>query len=310
MSDDPALPKIELGGIVVWDARKWFPYKGNGGAVVFRPRTMDQIEETAIHHDAVAFSGRDLDFNGSTVDEERDRMQASYNWHTKQWPNALVGGGAQGWNWPGMGYHLYTFPSGRIYLVGEIDTIRAHVAYRNLPSTGIVGAGDFTRRKPQGLHIVAYAMAAAWSWLVRGAELPLSGHRVWAEMNPPEVRSAWGTSCPGDTHGNWIPDVRRIANIEYERATKEVDDMTNWRLYRDTTEKKDNEGRVRSAPHGTGALFLVERVVEFPYSKRVIKHPEGQRYLGTIDDLNPPIRVGSRGEYTTGEFDTIPIIGD
>ena len=83
MSDDPALPVIELGGIRVFDAREWFPYKGGGGAVVFRPRTVDQIEEVAIHQDAVAFSGADLNFNGTTVDEESARMQTSYDWHTK-----------------------------------------------------------------------------------------------------------------------------------------------------------------------------------------------------------------------------------
>ena len=217
MADNPALPKIELGGIVVWDAREWFPYKGDSGAVVFRPRTPDRVEETAIHHDAVAFSGLDLDFNGSTVDEERARMQASYNYHTKHWPGATSTRG-DGWNWPGMGYHLYTFPSGRIYLVGELATIRAHVAYRNTRSTGVVGAGDFTLKQPHGLHVVAYGQAVAFSWLWRGAELPVEGHRVWAAQNPLSVRSAWGTSCPGDTHEKWMPDVRRIAKIEYKRA--------------------------------------------------------------------------------------------
>jgi len=218
MSDDPALPVIELGGIRVWDAREWFPYKGDDGAVAFRPRTAEQIEEIAIHHDAVAFSGADLNFNGSTVDEERDRMQASYNWHTKHWPGASMVGG--GWNWPGMGYHLYTFPSGRIYLVGEILTIRAHVAYRNTRSGGVVGASDFTRVKPPPAHIAAFARATAFVWLVRGAELPVEGHRTWAAQNPVEVRRAWVTSCPGDKYDLWIPDVRRVAKIEYKRALK------------------------------------------------------------------------------------------
>lgn len=224
MIGDPDLPVITLGGITVFDAREWFPTK-TGGAVVFLPRAAEAIEETAIHHDAVAFSGRDLNFNGSTVDEERARMQASYNWHTKFWPSASYTPG-QGWNWPGMGYHLYAFPSGRIYLVGDILTTRAHVAYRNTRSTGIVGAGDFTRERPDGLLVAAYAQAAAWSWLVRGAELPLEGHRVWAAQNPPEIRSAWSTTCPGNTYEGWIPDVRRIAKIEYKRATKDpVNDL-------------------------------------------------------------------------------------
>ena len=224
MSDDPALELIELGGIGVWDARPWFPDKGYAGAVKFRPRTKDQIQETAIHHDAVAFSGRDLDFNGSTVDEERDRMQASYNWQTKFWPSATFTRG-QGWNWPGMGYHLYTFPSGRIYLVGDILTIRAHVAYRNTRSGGVVGAGDFTRKRPTPAHVLAYARASAWMWLVASAAVPLDGHRVWASRNPANVRSAWGTSCPGDSYTKWIPDVQRIARIAYGSAQGKIDDM-------------------------------------------------------------------------------------
>ncbi len=220
MNGDPDLPLLERGGIKVWDATVWFPTK-SGGNVVFRPRTATQIEETAIHHDAVTFDGRDLNFNGTTVDEERGRMQASYNWHTKFWPSASYTPG-QGWNWPGMGYHLYCFPSGRIYLVGDILSIRAHVAYRNTRSTGIVGAGDFTRERPDGLLVTAYGQAAAWSWLVRGAALPLEGHRIWAGMNAAGVRSVWATSCPGDTYEKWIPDVRRIANLEYARAATPV----------------------------------------------------------------------------------------
>lgn len=218
MADDPALPPIELGGIRVWDATSWFPYKGDGGAVVFRPRTADQIEETAIHHDAVAFSGLDTDFDGSTVDEERDRMQASYNWHTKYWPHT-ISDGRSGWNWPGMGYHLYVFPSRRIYLVGDLLTVRAHVAYRNTRSIGIVGAGDFSIKQPEGLQVVAYGQAVAWAWLSRGAELPVEGHRVWAAQNPPAIRAAWSTACPGDTYNTWIPDVRRVAKQAYKVAT-------------------------------------------------------------------------------------------
>lgn len=223
MNGDPDLPVIVLGGIRVFDARQWFPYKGDDGAVKFYARTLEKITGVAIHHDAVAFSGDDLDFNGSTVDEERARMQASYNFHTKYWPG-LVPGGGSGWNWPGMGYHLYTFPSGRIYLVGDIRTIRAHVASMNTPLIGIVGAGDFTRVPPQGLHVAAYGDATAWSWLVRGAETPVDGHRIWAV-------SGWGTACPGNTYANWIPDVKRIAKNSYNAAEETSDDMEGDRMW-------------------------------------------------------------------------------
>jgi hypothetical protein len=214
MSDDPALPKLTLGGITVWDAREWFPTKtgGGSGAVVFRPRTYAQIEGVAIHHDAVAFSGLDLDFDGSTVDEERARMQASYNWHTMLYPQPTATRG-DGWNWPAMGYHLYSFPSGRIYLVGDILTIRAHVAYLNTPLIGIVGAGDFTIKRPQGAHVVSYGQAVAYAWLARGSELPVECHRTWAEQ------TSWLTSCPGDTYNVWVPDVRRVAKQAYKTAT-------------------------------------------------------------------------------------------
>ena len=214
MVDEPDLPTITLAGVTVYDARQWFPYKGNNGAVVFRPRTREQVDETAIHHDAVAFSGADLNFNGSTVDEERGRMQASYNWHTKYWPGASSARG-DGWNWPGLGYHLYTFPSERIYLVGELGTIRAHVAYRNTRSGGIVGAGDHTHARPQSGLVTAMARAAAFFWAWRGKELALAGHRTWAEQNPVEVRSAWLTSCPGNTYRQWIGNVRTFAKAIY-----------------------------------------------------------------------------------------------
>ena len=223
MVDEPDLPTITLAGVTVYDARQWFPYKGDSGAVVFRPRTREQVDETAIHHDAVAFSGADLNFNGSTVDEERGRMQASYNWHTKYWPGASSARG-DGWNWPGLGYHLYTFPSGRIYLVGELGTIRAHVAYRNTRSGGIVGAGDHTHARPQSGLVIAMARAAAFFWAWRGKELALAGHRTWAEQNPVEVRSAWLTSCPGNTYRQWIGNVRTFAKAIYDQQEEE-DDM-------------------------------------------------------------------------------------
>ncbi len=163
MSDIPDLPTITLGGVTVYDAQVWFPDRSDGGAgaVVFHPRTPEQVDEIAIHQDAVAFEDVDRNFNGTTIDEERTRMQASYNWHTKYYPASSAVRG-QGWNWPGMGYHLYCFPSGRIYLVGDLGTIRAHVAYRNTRGIGVVGAGEFMTHPPVGLLVVALGQACAF----------------------------------------------------------------------------------------------------------------------------------------------------
>lgn len=207
MPEEPNLPKIEIAGVTVYDARQWFPDQAPAGGVVFHSRSLDQITGIAAHHDAVAFQDVDRNFNGTTIDEERARMQASYNWHTKFFPQPTpIQGwdGRYGWNWPGMGYHIYVFPSGRIYLIGTLQTVRAHVAYRNTPLAGIVFAGDFTTLRPAIGSILAGGAAILWLWALIERIIPTEGHR-WHAVE------GWETSCPGDTYAEWVPRLEQTA---------------------------------------------------------------------------------------------------
>lgn len=208
MPEEPNLPTIEFAGVTVYDARQWFPDQiGPPGAVVFHQRSLDQITGIAAHHDAVAFDDIDKNFNGTTIDEERARMAASYRWHTKFFPQPtpLQGwNGRYGWNWPGMGYHIYVFPSGRIYLVGPLETVRAHVAYRNTPLAGIVFAGDFTDELPAIGSVLAGGAAILWIWAQVERIIPTEGHR-WHAVE------GWETSCPGDTYAEWVPKLQETA---------------------------------------------------------------------------------------------------
>ena len=178
---EPQLPKITLAGVTVYDARSWFPDLSPWYA-----RTKEQITGVALHPDAAAY-------DGTTIDDERQRMQTIYDFHT-----------GPTWDWPGIGYNLDCFPSGRIYLVGDMLTVRAHVAHRNTPLAGIVGAGDFTEHPPSVGHILTYGSALVWTWAYTGRILPAEGHRFWAV-------EGWATACPGDTWQNWVPVVKNAA---------------------------------------------------------------------------------------------------
>jgi hypothetical protein len=214
MPSEPNLPKFVLEGVTIYDATPWFPTRTGASGVVFRNRDREMVDMFAVHHDAVAFSGEDLNFNGTTVDEERARMQASYNWHTKfrDNPAGFVADGSQGWNWPGMGYHMYVFPSGRIYEVGRLSTVRAHVAHRNTRSIGCVVAGDFTARPPAIGGILAAGAVLLYCWGWRGRIIEPRGHRQWAVPG-------WETSCPGNAYQRWVPQVLEIAaRLAQERS--------------------------------------------------------------------------------------------
>lgn len=110
--------------------------------------TLRHKEGFAIHHDAVAFSGEDLDFNGSTLDESLERIRIIYDFHRNK-----------GWN--GIGYHYLIDPEGRIFLAGNEDTHRAHVSggYINGVShndrlVGICFLGNYADREgPDGRPI-------------------------------------------------------------------------------------------------------------------------------------------------------------
>ncbi len=211
MSEEPNLPKFKINGVTVFDALPWFEDLTGGPTGSFSSRKKEQVMGIAIHYDAV-------NFGGTTVDEERARMQATFNWHTKfyrsGWDSAPHTG-TEGWNWPGIGYHFYVFPSGHIYEVGRLSIIRAHVHDRNQQLVGVTLAGNFILQPPVVGSLLGAGAAVHYIWGWRGKVLPVKGHRQWAVPGH-------GTSCPGDTYEDWLPKVDTIAST-LAAARDEVD---------------------------------------------------------------------------------------
>lgn len=173
--------------VVLGDAKKRHTFVDLVGELSdgFSRRTVDQITGIALHHDAAFFDGRDKNFNGTTEDEEKARILAVHRLHT------------QTNGWAGIGYHLYVFPSGRMWHVGDLLTSRAHVYKRNPGLVGIVAAGDFSSVAPTIGTLLAYANAI--DAVNRQLRKPLvyKGHREWAIPGGE-------TACPGDTFQQWI----------------------------------------------------------------------------------------------------------
>lgn len=81
-------------------------------------RPLAEVTGFAAHHDAVAFSGLDTDFDGHRSDEEFARLRAIYEHHTVTNP------------WNGIGYHGVGALEDRIYVPRQdvLHTHRAHVS--------------------------------------------------------------------------------------------------------------------------------------------------------------------------------------
>lgn len=98
--------------------------------------------------------------------------------------------------WGGFGYHLAAFPSGRLFLCGNLNGARAHVASRNHELVGLVLIGTFTATAPGPRQLSAAAEGVAFMRRIY-PERPIGPHRYWALPEYP-------TSCPGDTWLTWM----------------------------------------------------------------------------------------------------------
>ncbi len=127
------------GGLTVIDVRSLLPDDEVGD----RHMTDDRFAKryVAIHHDAVAFKGADKDFDGETIDDDFDRLRANWRWHLDL-GGMRTGNVAAPWSWGGTGYHLAVPPqTDVIYLMGALDTSRAHVSSGGTPMRDTQYAG-------------------------------------------------------------------------------------------------------------------------------------------------------------------------
>lgn len=109
-----------------------------------------------------------------------------------------------------FGYHMAVFPSGRVYLCGELDGMRAHVAKRNHELIGIVAIGNFVGGPPLAPQLEGIIEAIRYVREQVGP-LPIKGHNDWAL--PGE-----GTACAGALNNvDWEPLLRMSPPLVYDR---------------------------------------------------------------------------------------------
>ena len=190
-ADDHGRPIVWLHNIALVDVRKDLP------SPRYPYRAPDRVRFVSVHHDAVFYPQDPRE--GDDFPAELQRLQAVHDYHLQQ-------------GWGGIGYHTYGFPSGRLYLVGDLNTQRANVAGRNHESIGHCTAGDWSHQVPPIASQLVCAMAALAAWAHLRRLVAVQGHRDVALSSSP-------TSCPGDTFSQWMPHLpRAIEAIARQRA--------------------------------------------------------------------------------------------
>lgn len=107
-----------------------------------------------------------------------------------------------------FGYHMAAFPSGRLYLCGDLDGQRAHVAGRNHQLRGIVAIGTFTDRLPGPRQVAAIVEGIREIRRFTGRPLPVKGHNDWALPGN-------GSACAGRMNGfDWEPLLQGDNDVE------------------------------------------------------------------------------------------------
>jgi hypothetical protein len=176
-----------IAGVAVVDATRDFPLDT---APKELPAGLN-ITGIGQHHDAGSYPDDPLP--GDDFDAEMARMDAVYAMHR-----------ANGWG--GIAYHLYAFPSGRLYMTRPLWLRACGVAWRNHELYASVVAGDWTATPPPIGAQLAAAMSHIVLWATVGRLLPIKGHREWALSPGPDGKN-WATACPGDAFTKWVPKL-------------------------------------------------------------------------------------------------------
>jgi hypothetical protein len=179
----------------------------------------------AIHHSVSG--GSFFMSNAPTLGDELSHLEMIDRYHASK-------------GWGGFGYHLAAFLSGRLYLCGNLNGARAHVASRNNQLVGLVLIGTFTTVLPPASQLAGAAAGVAYIRRTYPGR-PIGPHRNWALLSEP-------TSCPGDTWANWVPtldappqeeDTMKLIRAQPsgrvfvigESGRRYIDDIPEWEAY-------------------------------------------------------------------------------
>jgi N-acetyl-anhydromuramyl-L-alanine amidase AmpD len=137
--------------------------------LIYERRPLEQITHLAIHHTATPPTVQPERIAQLHVNADPDRGKDP---------------------WPGMGYHFFIYPDGRIARTQPLGAIVYHVAHHNASSVGIALAGSFLNGRlptPEQIRSAAHLVA----WLLQELELPLE--QVWGHQE----FEGNSTVCPG-----------------------------------------------------------------------------------------------------------------
>ena len=191
------MPTVKLYGIEVADVRYLFPdwpgtpEQRNSLSYIHTP---DQVDGVSVHHDGEVMPPGDMDYNGSTLDEDMERLQAIYNW-----------------NYPRLGgfpYQLVPSPHGRLFLCRNLETWGAHTGGENDHLQGMGLMGNYLNSEPPAVQLCAGSLGLIIFWRWRGQLLKAMGHRDWPNQ--------W-TECPGTMRSVWIDKMLRFAAFNAPR---------------------------------------------------------------------------------------------
>lgn len=181
--------RLQIGKSSIADVRHMFPPLE--GSAVARPRRVEDLVGDAIHHDGVIMAPGDRDYNGTTLDEDLERLQAIYN-----------KGLSEGWGGPP--YQLVASPNGRTFYLCDVGLFGAHVARRNHELLGVAFMGHLGGAWPRGPQLCAAGLALVAAWHLTGRLRPVRGHCEWALPMFPTV-------CPGSKWRFWQRDLLMAA---------------------------------------------------------------------------------------------------
>lgn len=185
----PRVRRISLGPYSIVDIRHFWPALSPAGT----HDSFTDVNAIAIHHDAVLMAAGDRNYNGSTLDEDIQRLNADQRHAVSQ-------------GWGTISYHAAASPNGRTFYTLDLSHKGAHVGHHNGHLRGVVLLGDFTNRPPELKQLCAAGLAVALIRLALGRNVPIHPHSHWSS-----------TSCPGGFWPNWMPQIDTFAHFHQRR---------------------------------------------------------------------------------------------
>jgi len=183
------MPTVKLYGIEVADVRHLFPDAPDQDCSNYH--APEAIRGIALHHDGIIMPPGDQDYNGTTLDEDMERLQTIYDYNLDR-----LGG---------FPYHLVGTPNSRLFWCRSLLTWGAHVGGMNDRLLGIAIMGDYRQAEPPAEGLCSLSLGLIILWRFLGHLSVVQGHREWAP----------GTECPGPAL--WLPKVLGFAAFNAPR---------------------------------------------------------------------------------------------